>query len=75
MSIARVKGVFGMTTVNHQKLIRELSNGQAQGIDGDNDASLLLQENDREAEIAIGTAEMIEDTEEYTEIEMREEPY
>jgi hypothetical protein len=74
MSVARVKGVFGMTTANHQKLIRELSNGQAQGEEGDNDASLLLEENVREEEIAIATAETEDIQEEHTVIETRVEP-
>jgi hypothetical protein len=73
MRVARVKGVFGMTTANHQKLIRELSDGQAQGVDEGNDASLLLEENVREVEIAIATVETIKDTEEHTIIETRDE--
>ncbi len=74
MSVARVKGVFGMTTANHLKLIKELTNEEDQSEEECNQVSLLLEENVRDAEIAIATEEGTETHEENTVVHTRDKP-
>jgi hypothetical protein len=69
-------GFAGIPVPVQEKLqeITTKSNGQAQAVDGDNHASLLLEENVRESEIVIVTTSTMKDTKEYTVIKTRKEP-